>query len=82
MDIEEIHEPIGVVCECTGGRIDPLRFSWGTRDYEIAAVNSRWTDRAGDGYRLCYSVQVEAETYLIHFASLEIQWWLDKVIVI
>ncbi|MCE5277670.1 MAG: hypothetical protein ABFD92_02625 [Planctomycetaceae bacterium] len=81
MNIEKIQEPIRVVAEFSGGQASPVRFVWGRRTYEIKAVNARWSDRTSEGYTLHYSVQVGQETYFIHFASSEMQWWLDQVAV-
>ena len=53
---------------------------WHGRSLPIEAINGRWIDRHQDGYRLHYSVQVGAETYFLHFAADQVQWWLDKVI--
>ena len=80
MNVEEINEPIGVLASFSGGEIRPLRFRWGGRTYRIEAVNGRWIDRSGDGYSLHYSVQVGQETYYLHFAGTEVQWWLDRVV--
>jgi len=81
MDIHDLHEPIRVVAVCSGGTMQPREFRWGARTYEVEAVNGRWVDRSPDGYRLHYSVQSGRETFLIHFAGAEVQWWLDRVIV-
>ncbi|KKN89401.1 hypothetical protein LCGC14_0239080 [marine sediment metagenome] len=80
MKIEEISEPIRVLADCTGGKVTPVRFRWGPRTYVIDAVNGQWTDRSGDTYALHYSVQVGDETYYIHFAAGDVQWWLDRVV--
>jgi len=81
MNIEAIDEPIRMLADFSGGHAVPLRFQWSGRTYRIDVVNARWIDRSGDGYRLCYSVQVGAETYFLHFAGGQVQWWLDKVVV-
>lgn len=81
MNIEEIDEPIRVIAAFSGGTADPLRFRWGGRTYKVDAVNGRWVDRGGEGYSLHYSVQVGEETYYIHFAASQVQWWLDRVVV-
>jgi hypothetical protein len=81
MNIEKIQEPIPVLAACSGGAMEPLRFRWGGRTYKVQAVNARWVDRQGDVYSLCYSLQCDAQTYLVHFSSKEVQWWLDEVIV-
>jgi len=79
MRIEEIGDPIRVLAVFSGGRAEPMRFRWQKRTYKIDRVNAHWLDRQCEGYRLHYSVQVGEETYHIHFASSEVQWWLDQV---
>ena len=81
MNVEEIGEPIAVIARFTGGAAEPVRFRWGSRTFNVDAINVRWIDRGGDGYSLHYSVQVGDETYYIHFASQDVQWWLDRVVV-
>lgn len=78
MKIETIDEPIRVLVDCAGGSMTPLRFRWSGRTYRVEAVNARWVDRSGVGYRLCFSVQCSDETFLLHFDSKEVQWWLDQ----
>ena len=80
MNIEQIDEPIGVVASFSGGEIQPVSFRWAARTYEVQAVNGRWVDRGGDGLALHYSVQVGDETYYIHLAVAEVQWWLDRIV--
>jgi len=79
--IQEIGEPIKVLAAFSGGSVRPLRFQWAGRTYPVDAVNARWVDRRGDGYCLHFSVQAGADTYFVHFASAEVQWWLDQVAV-
>ena len=80
MRIEQIGEPIRVLADCFGGAMRPVRFDWQGRRYDVAAVNGQWVDRQGDGYGLHFSVQVGDETYYLHFAGNQVQWWLDQVI--
>ena len=80
MNIQAIDEPIRVLASFVGGEAEPLRFVWNGRTHRIAAINGRWVDRQGGEYGLHYSVQVGDETYYLHFASGEVQWWLDKLI--
>lgn len=80
MNVQKIGEPIRVLARFGGGAIEPLRFRWGARTYVVDRVNARWTDRNADGYSLHYSVQVGAETYYIHFSSVEVQWWIDETV--
>ena len=80
MLIETISEPIRVVAAFSGGGIEPLRFRWQGRTYQIETINARWVDRQADGYSLHYSVRVGQETYYLHFSAQDVQWWLDEVI--
>jgi len=80
MKVEEIGEPIRVLAAFSGGAARPLRFAWNGRTYKIDRTNAHWVDRQGEGYSLHYSVQVGEETYHLHFASAEVQWWLDQVV--
>ncbi len=79
MRIEQIGEPIRVLAAFSGGRAKPLRFRWNGREYRIDRINAEWTDRQCTGCRLHYSVQVGEESYNLHFASSDLQWWLDQV---
>ena len=81
MNIEEIGEPIRVLASFSGGGIKPLRFIWSGRTYKISRINGQWIDRGDGGYRLHYSVQAGGQTYYLHFAGSEVQWWLDQTIV-
>ena len=80
MEIEHISEPIGVLADCTGGQMRPLRFAWSGRTYKVSVVNAEWIDRQGDIWSLHYSIQSNGQTYLIHFDGKEAQWWLDETI--
>ena len=80
MKIEEIGDPVAVLAVFAGGKIEPKRFKWNGRSYPVDQVNAHWIDRQTDGYRLHYSVQAGDETYYLHFASNEVQWWLDQVV--
>lgn len=81
MNIEKIDEPIRVLADFSGGSARPLRFRWAGRTYYVSAVNAQWIDRSGQGYRLHYSVQAGEQTCYLHFSSIDVQWWLDQLIV-
>lgn len=81
MNIEKIIEPVRVVASFAGGGCEPLKFDWKNRSYPVEQVNGRWIDRQGGVFRLHYSVQSGGQTYYLHFATDEVQWWLDEVIV-
>ncbi|HUU21612.1 MAG TPA: hypothetical protein VM389_03670 [Phycisphaerae bacterium] len=80
MNILRIDEPIRVLADFSGGSVRPLRFRWAGRTCRVEAVNGQWVDRQGDHPSMHFSVQAGDETYLIHLASGDMQWWLDEVI--
>ncbi len=80
MNIETIAAPVRVLAAFAGGTCEPMRFVWKARTYKIDLINGRWIDRHGDGYCLHYSVQCGGNTFYLHFASKEVQWWLDQMI--
>ncbi|MFP4354845.1 MAG: hypothetical protein ACLFUJ_06935 [Phycisphaerae bacterium] len=80
MSIEKIDKPVRVLVDCSNGQMVPLRFLMGERTYRIEQINGRWIDRAGDGEKLHFSVQVGNETYYLHFDMAGRQWWLDQVV--
>ena len=81
MNIEQIREGVRVLASFSGGSAEPLQFEWSGRVYPVSAINGRWVDRGGEGYSLHFSVQVGEETYFLHFSSVQVQWWLDQVVV-
>jgi hypothetical protein len=80
MNIETIDMPIRVLADCSNGAVTPLRLLWNERAYRVDRVNGRWSDQSGDGPVLHFSVQVGDETFMIHFALLDVQWWLDQIV--
>jgi len=80
MDVVEIGEPIAVLAAFSGGDIRPVAFDWHKKHYRVDAVNGRWIDRTRQCPTRHFSVQVGDETYIIHLAADEAQWWLDQVI--
>jgi hypothetical protein len=81
MRIETINEPVRVLAAFSGGQVSPVKFRWNTREMDVFAVNGRWRDRLGDGWAHHFSVEAGDETYYLHFSTVDMQWWLDQVIV-
>lgn len=80
MLVETINEPVRVLAVFSGGQISPVKFRWKTREMDVFAVNARWRDRRGDDWAYHFSVEAGDETYYLHFATDDMQWWLDQVI--
>ena len=80
MNVVEIDEPIGMLAAFSGGQVRPVEFNWHRKTYQVDAVNGNWIDRTRQCPSLHFSVQVGDETYTIHLATGQAQWWLDQVI--
>jgi len=81
MNVEKIDTPIRVLADCSSGAVTPLRILWNNRTYRVDRVNGRWSDHSGDGPVLNFSVQVGNETFMVHFDLLDVQWWLDQIVI-
>lgn len=81
MDEAPIHEKLArVVVRYEGGRIDPLEFRWGNREFRVRAVHARWVDRGTRPIRYFFSVSAESgEIFEISYREGEPVWYLDSV---
>ena len=55
-------------------RMKPLWFIWNGKKYQIASVNHVWKERDGREVFYCFSVSDEANTYLLRYNTLQMQW--------
>lgn len=79
----EVHEKLSsVVVRYEGGRIEPLEFRWGTREFRVETVNARWTDRATRPLRYFFSVTARSgEVFVLSYREGEPIWYVESVIV-
>lgn len=64
------------------GRIEPLSFRWGTRDFGVQLLNAFWVDRATRPVRYFFSVTSHSgEVFLLSYREGEPVWYLDSLIV-
>ena len=77
----EIHEKLVRITVCyQAGRIEPLGFRWGLREFSVETVNARWTDRATRPYRYYFSVTAASgELFLLLHSEGEAIWYLESV---
>ena len=80
---EAIHEKLPrLVVRYEGGRIEPLEFRWGVREFRVRSVNARWVDRATRPVRYFFSVTAESgEVFVLSYREGEPVWYVDSVIV-
>ena len=80
---EAIHEKLSrLVVRYEGGRIEPLEFRWGIREFRVRSVNARWVDRALRPPRYFFSVTADSgEIFILSHREGEPVWYVDSVIV-
>jgi hypothetical protein len=80
----EIHEKLShVLVRYAEGRIDPLKFRWGTRDLRVASVNARWVDRATRPIKYFFSVTTESsEVCILCHREGDPIWYLESILVV
>ena len=77
----EIHEKlVRITVRYQAGRIEPLEFRWGVREFSVETVNARWTDRATRPYRYFFTVTAASgELFLLLHSEGEAIWYLESV---
>ncbi len=84
MHEEKIGEKLGkVVVRYEGGRVEPLQFRWGTRDFRVQFLNAHWTDRATRPIRFFFSVTADSgDVFLLSHREGDPVWYVESVIVV
>ena len=77
--VRDINEPIAVLTRFSKGQIDPLRFKWNKRVYDIDRVSGKWEEREGQ-YKLYYFAVVtrEEDYYEIIYNTRTMSWVLSR----
>ena len=71
-----------IVVRYERGRVEPLYFQWGTRDFHVRVLNSHWIDRMTRPVRYFFSVTADSgEVFLLSYREGETVWYLDSLIV-
>jgi hypothetical protein len=61
------------------GHIKPVWFVWNGRQYRVASINHVWRDKAGREMLVFFSVSDEANTYLLCYNSVRMEWTICGV---
>jgi hypothetical protein len=77
--VRDINEPIAVLTRFSKGQIDPLRFKWNQRVYDIDRVSGKWEEREGQ-YKLYYFAVVtrEEDYYELIYNTRTMGWTLSR----
>ena len=80
---ERVREPLGwVIVRFQPGKIEPVRFRWGTREFTVATRNATWTDRETRPHRHFFSVTTESgEIFQLCYREGDSVWIVDRILV-
>ena len=77
--IQDINEPISVLTRFSGGKMDPLRFKWKSRVFDVDRVTGKWEVR--EGQFKCHHfaiVTAEEDYYELIYNTRTMDWLLSK----
>ncbi|MBD3349369.1 MAG: hypothetical protein GF400_09280 [Candidatus Eisenbacteria bacterium] len=77
--VKDIGEPVAVLARFSKGQIDPLRFKWHKRIYDVDRVSGKWEEREGQ-YKLYYfAVVTDVEDYYeLIYSTRTMGWTLSR----
>ena len=80
MIFEDINEPIEVIAVFRNGKIQPFRFKWNERSYNISKVNGGWMSDEGVNKYYHYSVSIDGpDCFELKFDLKNMKWELARV---
>ena len=77
--IQEINEPVTVLTRFSGGQLDPLRFKWKNRVFDVDRVTGKWEEHDGQ-YKLHYFSVItgEEDFYELVYNTRTMGWTLSR----
>jgi len=77
--IHEINEPVTVLTRFSGGQLDPLRFKWKNRVFDVDRVTGKWEEHDGQ-YKLHYFSVItgEEDFYELVYNTRTMGWTLSR----
>jgi hypothetical protein len=77
--IQDINEPVTVLTRFSGGQLDPLRFKWKNRVFDVDRVTGKWEEHDGQ-YKLYYFsvVTKEEDFYELVYGTRTMGWTLVR----
>jgi hypothetical protein len=77
--IQDINDPITVLTRFGEGKVDPLRFKWKSRVFDVDRVSGKWEAHEGQ-YKLYYFAVVtrEEDYYELIYSTRTMGWTLSR----
>lgn len=80
MAFEEIFDSIEVIAHFQNGKINPLKFLWNGRTYQIKRVNNHWREPLGNADLIHFSVHAsDGNCFELIFDNSDYSWQLANV---
>ncbi|MCK4510489.1 hypothetical protein KAW64_02070 [bacterium] len=77
--IQDINEDITVLTRFSGGHLDPLRFKWKSRVFDVDRVTGKWEEREGHFKLHHFAVITKEEDYYeLIYNTRTMDWMLSK----
>lgn len=60
-------------------RVKPVSFFWAGRRYDVASVNLVYRRKVGKQDKWCFAVSDQANTFVLSYEPVSMEWMLDEV---
>ncbi len=62
-------------------KVRPVAFVWGQRRYEVKRVNLIYQRRQGDVREVLFAVSDEANSFVLSYNPIRLEWRLEEIMV-
>jgi hypothetical protein len=77
--IQDINETVTVLTRFSGGALDPLRFKWRNRVFDVDRVTGKWEEREGQHKLHYFSIVTRGEDfYELVYNTRTLSWTLTR----
>ena len=76
---EKINEPVEVLVRFGKGRVEPARFRWRDRGYDVKKVNFVHKERQGGDKIYYFSVSDDANSFRLAFSTRDLGWTMEEL---
>jgi len=75
----EVREPVRVVVDFHGTKVQPLAFLWQGRKIIVKNLNMTFKRQHGRKWHWCFAVSDQANNYVLRYEPEELRWILEEV---
>ncbi|MFH0891618.1 MAG: hypothetical protein V1867_02455 [Candidatus Falkowbacteria bacterium] len=76
---EKINESVEVLARFAKDRVEPARFRWRNRIYDVEKVNLVHKERRGSDKIYYFSVSDNANSFRLAFSTRDLSWTLEEL---